>query len=223
MIELIQFPWSPFCLVQKHILEYSGFPFKSVNIPCADRALVWRLTRQRYYQVPVLRDGRTVVFETDEHSQVIAKYLDSKLCLGLFPPQFAGLQDLIWPYIENEIEACTFKLNDAYYTEFVPPSERLNYLRFKERKFGRGCVERWRQEAGYLRDELAHRLTPFDQMLEHRDFLLDDRPRFVDFDLYGMVSNLLYNGHHKLPAIHPRLRKWHRRMAQIRATDHNDR
>ena len=49
MIELIQVPWSPFCLVQKRILEYGGIPFKTVSIPNHDRALVWKLTRERYY------------------------------------------------------------------------------------------------------------------------------------------------------------------------------
>lgn len=222
MIELIQFPWSPYCLVQKQILEYSRTGFKTTNIPSTDRSFVWRLTRQRYYQVPVVRDGRLVVFETEETSQVIAKYLDDKLKLGLFPPQWAGVQDLMWPYIENEIEACTFKLNDIYFEEFVPRSERLNYLRHKERKFGRGCLDQWRQEEAYLRAELARRLMPFEQMLAHRDFLLDDLPRFVDFDLYGMLANLLYTPHHKIPASLSRLRQWHRRMAQARLIEYDD-
>src|SRR6185503_9828551 len=103
MIELIQFPWSPFCLVQRRLLEFSGAPHKITNIPPSDRALVWRLTRQRYYQVPVVRDGRQVLFETDENSQVIAKYLDAKLRLGLFPAQWDGLQRIVWRYIENEV------------------------------------------------------------------------------------------------------------------------
>ena len=85
MIELIQFPWSPFCIVQRRILEFSGAPFKITNIPSTDRSLVWKLTKQRYYGVPIIRDGRTVVFELSDDSQVIAKYLDAKLQLGPFP------------------------------------------------------------------------------------------------------------------------------------------
>ena len=131
MIELIQFPWSPYCLVQKRILDYSGAPHKEVNIPPSDRSLVWRLTKQRYYQVPIIKDGRNVIFETDENSQVIAKYLDAKLKLGLFPPQWDGLQRILWRYIDNDVEGATFRLNDAHYLEFVPASEQLNYLRFK--------------------------------------------------------------------------------------------
>jgi glutathione S-transferase len=61
MIELIQFPWSPFCIVQRRILEFSGAPFKIVNISSEDRSLVWKLTRQRYYGVPVIKDGKSVI------------------------------------------------------------------------------------------------------------------------------------------------------------------
>jgi glutathione S-transferase len=222
MLELIQFPWSPFCLVQRRILEYAGVPFKITNVSCTDRTLIWRLTRQRYYQVPVLRDGRMVVFETDDNSQVIAKYLDTKLKLDLFPRHLAGVQNLIWLYIENQVEEMTFKLNDIFYREFVPAAERVNYLRHKERKFGRSCLDQWRREAPLLRQELTRRLMPFEQMLQERDFLLDSRPRFVDFDLWGILANLLYTGHHRLPGALPLVRRWHRRISTARWRDLND-
>lgn len=121
MVELIQFPWSPFCIVQRRILEFAGKPFKITNIPNSDRSLVWRLTRQRYYGVPIVRDGRKVVFETDNDSQVIGKYLDFKFGLGLFPWEHEGIQNILWRSIENEIEDLTFRLNDIYWKEMVPP------------------------------------------------------------------------------------------------------
>jgi len=219
MLELIQFPWSPYCLVQRRILEYSSVPHKITSIPPSDRSLIWRLSKQRYYQVPVLRDGRQVLFETDENSQVIAKYIDGKLGLGLFPRQWDGLQRLVWRYIENEIEGLTFKLNDAWFREVVPPSEQMPYLRHKERKFGRGCLDSWRANARSLVSELTALLVPFEQMLGTRPFLLDDHPRFVDFDLWGMLANFLYSGHYSLPRNHPKLRAWHGRMRRIRQED----
>lgn len=99
MIELIQFPCSPFCIALRRILEFGRAPFKITNIPVGDRSLVWRLTRQRYYQVPIIRD---------------------------------------------------------------------------------------------------------------------DLPRFVDFDLFGMLGNFLFSGRHQLPVEHTRLQEWHSRMARIR-------
>lgn len=216
MIELVQFPWSPFCIVQRRILEFSGAPFKIINVPNTDRSLVWRLTRQRYYGVPIVKDGRTVVFETDENSQVIAKYLDTKLNLGLFPAPWEGVQTLIWPYIENEIEGLTFRLNDIYYEEMVPRVEHCAFIRHKERKFGRGCLEQWRRQQKALLQELTKRLIPFEQMLVNKPFLLEQRPRFLDFDLFGMLGNFLYSGHYRLPAAHRRLRQWYERMAEVR-------
>src|SRR5258706_10714854 len=212
MLELIQIPWSAYCLVQRRILEFSGRPFKITNIPPSDRSLVWRLTKQRYYQVPVLRDGRKVLFETGQNSQVIAKYLDSEFSLDLFGRAWDGVQHLLWNEIDNEVEGVTFRLNDAHYKEFVPAREQLNYLRYKERKFGRHCLEQWLHDQDQLQVQLAEKLLPFEQMLATRNFLLEGRPRFVDFDLWGMLANFLYSGNYRLPAEHSRVSRWYERM-----------
>ena len=215
MIELIQFPWSPFCIVQRRILEFAGARFKITNIPSGDRSLVWRLTRQRYYGVPIIRDGKSVIFEVSDDSQVIAKYLDTKFQLGLFPWELEGVQSILWHYIENEVEGVGFKLNDIYWQEVVPPADQLAFLRHKERKFGRGCLDQWRAQQKDLLAQLEQRLVPFEEMLMYKPFLLDQRPRFVDFDLYGMLANFLYSGHYRLPAAHTHLGQWHRRMTRV--------
>lgn len=217
MIELIQFPWSPFCIVQRRILEYSGVRFKTTNlIHTSDRTRVWNLTKERYYGVPILRDGRNVVFETAEDTQDVAKYLDWKLKLGLFPAEIEGVQSILWRYIENEIEGVGFKLNDVHYKEFVAQPDQLPFLRHKERKFGRGCIDAWRCCQKALLRQLEDRLLPFEEMLMHQDFLLGTQPRFVDFDLYGMLGNFLYSGHYKLPKRHKEVQRWHDRMTKLK-------
>jgi glutathione S-transferase len=215
MIELVQFPWSPFCIVQRRILEFSGVPFKIVNIPSTDRSLVWRLTKQRYYGVPIVKDGRNVVFEVCETSQVIAKYLDAKLKLDLFPRKFDGVQSILWVHIEDAIEGVCFKLNDIHWRTMVPKPEQVAFLRHKERKFGRGCIDQWRARREDLLRELEERLVPYEEMVMHQRFLLGDKPLFVDFDLYGMLANFLFSGLYRLPAAHNHLRSWHRRMASL--------
>jgi glutathione S-transferase len=221
MIELIQFPWSPFCLVQRRILEFSGVPFKITNLKLTgDRSLIWKLTKERYYGVPIIRDGRTVVFEVAEDSQVIAKYLDEKMELGLFPAELRGVQDLLWRYIENDIEGIGFKLNDIYFKEFVVKADRVSFIRHKERKFGAGCLDQWRAQQKTLLKKLEANLVPFEQMLLHRPFLLGERPHFVDFDLFGMLENFLYTGHYKLPARHKQIQQWHQRMKSVKHSDY---
>jgi glutathione S-transferase len=216
MLELIQFPWSPFCIVQSRILQFSGAGFKLTNIPANDRSLVWKLTRQRYYGVPILKDGSKVLFETDDNSQVVAKYLDYKLRLGLFPAAIEGIQSIIWRHIENDVEEMAFKLNDIYFKENVPLAQQLPYLRHKERKFGKGCIDRWRREQKSMLAEMSHRLLPYEEMLRTGPFLLGAQPRFIDFDLYGMLGNFLYSGHYRLPSEHARLKQWFHRMAKIK-------
>jgi glutathione S-transferase len=219
MIELVQFPWSPFCIVQRRILEFAGVRFKVTNIPTGDRSLVWKLTRGRYYQVPVLRDGRSVLFELEEASQVIAKYLDDRFELGLFPRELRGVQTILWHYIERDIEDVAFRLNDIYWEEFVAEADRMPFLRHKERKFGRGCLDQWRAQQPTLLEDLEKRLIPFEQMLLEGPFLLGRRPRFADFDLFGMLGNFLYSGHYQLPALYPELAEWHARMTRVKLSD----
>ncbi len=215
MTQLIQFPWSPFCIVQRRILEYARVPFRIVDIPISDRSLVWKLTKGRYYQVPVVKDGRNVLFETGEDSQVIAKYLDDQFQLGLFPHKLEGVQSVLWRYIESEVESFAFRLNDAYWEEVVPKADWLGFIRHKERRFGRGCLLQWRKQQPELLEGLSHALVPFEQMLLAHPFLLEDRPRFVDFDLFGMLATFLHSGHYTLPAEHVRLKDWYYRLSRI--------
>lgn len=216
MIQFYQFPWSPYCLVTRRILEYGRIPFRSVNVPNRDRSVVWRLTKERYYQVPVIRDGRQVLFETGPDSQVIAKYLDTRFGLGLFPAAWEGVQDLLWRYFENEVEGATFRLNDAHWREFVPAADHWAYLRHKERKFGRGCLDEWLENQPALLAQLETLLLPAEQMLATRPYLLTDRPLFVDFCLQGMLANFLYSGHYRLPSALGRLGDWYARTSRIR-------
>lgn len=215
MIELYQFPWSPYCLVQQKILEFARVRFKSIDVPVNDRSKVWRLTRERYYQVPIVRDGRNVVFETSDVSQVLAKYLDDKLQLGLFPRRLEGVQTLLWRHIEGEVEDTTFRLNDSYYRSFVKQGDRLGYVRHKERRYGPGCLDLWARHRPELLSRLGGLLQPYEDMLLAHPFLLDERPRFVDFDLYGMLANLHFSGQIELPSGLVRLRDWYARMSRI--------
>jgi glutathione S-transferase len=216
MIELIQFPFSPFCIPMRRILEFSGVRFKTINVPPQERSLVWKLTKQQYYGVPVIRDGSKIIFDDTDDQQIVARYLDQKLKLGLFPAAQEGLQFILWRVIENEIEGATFRLNDIYYRENLPAAQQLQYLRFKERKFGRGCIDQWRAQKPDWLKKLEAGLGPFEQTLAHSDFLLGRRPLFVDFDLFGMLENFLHSGHYTLPKSQPHLRAWHRRMKTVR-------
>ena len=217
MIELIQTSWSPFCLVQRRILEFSGEKFKITNLPRnGDRSLIWKLTKENYYAVPIIRDGGKTIFETGEDTQDIARHIDKKYSLGLFPEQFAGVQSVLTRYFEHEVEAVGFKLNDIYFKEFVAKADQVSFIRHKERKFGRGCLDQWRTSQKELLRQLETLLHPCEQMLQPNKFLLGDRPLFVDFNLLGMVDNFLFTGHYEIPKSLPQLRRWHREFSKLR-------
>ena len=217
MIELIQFPWSPFCIVQRRMLEFSGAKFKITNLPShVDRNLIWKLTREQYHAVPVIKDGSKVVFESGDETQDIARYIDTKLKLDLFPSRFEGQQAILWRYFENEVEAVGFKLNDIYFKEFVVPRDQVFFVRHKERKFGRGCLAQWQAQQKHLLSALEQKLLPCEQMLAHAPCLLGEKPLFVDFNLFGMVENFLYSGHYRLPKSLPHLRRWYEQIKTVK-------
>jgi glutathione S-transferase len=161
------------------------------------------------YKIPLLEDGDTVVWDNTDLGQEIARYLDAKFKMDLFPSELEGLQAILARYIENDVESISFKLNDIYYESWLPDLyDRMMWLRHKERKFGPGCVALWQSQKEDLKKQLQDLLTPLDQMLSQQSFLIDDTPRFVDFDLYGILGNYTFSGHNAIPSRLTRLKQW---------------
>ncbi len=204
-------------MVTRWIARFGGVPLEIVDIPPLDRSLPWELTRRESYRVPLLVDDGMVVCEAGHETQVIAKHLDERFSLGLFPEPFAGIQSILWRYIEDEVEDPAFRLNDVYYQNWLPAEAQLPHLQYKERRFGPGCIDQWRRQQAELLGQLTERLQPFEAMLDHHPFLLDDRPRFVDLDLAAMLECFLYSGKYELPATLPNLRAWHGRITDARS------
>ena len=211
MLTLIQFPWSPFCITVRHMLEQNGIRFRLRNIPYHERASIIRATNGRGYAVPCVVDGKQAICDVTDFGQEVARYIDRHYHLDLFPKEFEGLQLILSRYIENDLEELGFKVNDTYMIPSRPLVERVMLVRHKERKFGKGCVQEWTSHRQYLSTQFAERLMPIDNMLAASPFLLSDRPLFVDYNLYGVVGNYLFNGKTKLPNL-KQLRRWHRAM-----------
>ena len=104
-----------------------------------------------------------------------------------------------------------FKVNDTYVVPTRPLIERTMLIRHKERKFGRGCVREWTTHRQYLCVQFGELLKPIDSMLADSSFLLTDRPLFVDYNLYGVLGNYLYNGKTRFPSL-KYLRRWYQAM-----------
>lgn len=193
-LTIYQMEYSPFCIPITAALRATGTPFETKEIPNWDRTELLRLTNGAYYQVPVLVHDGKVITESSGDSEDIARYIDTHFAGGkLFPPRLDGLQKIVIEFLSDDVEFHTFRLQDPYTNDRITdPIQRGLYLRHKERKFGRGCVEQWRRDAAQIRAEADRLLERFETTLRHSPFLFGDAPVYSDFLLYGILGNLTY-------------------------------
>jgi glutathione S-transferase len=197
-----------------------GISANLVEVPPGDRSSIIKLTNGAYYQVPVLEDDGRLVYESGPDSQDIAEYIDEHyLRHQLFPAATRGWQAIANHYLENEVEAVTFKVCDAV---FIPAMEdvveRTLQIRHKERKFGAGCLARWQQERSSMIAEATRLLRPFEQVLaaNPHPYLLAALPVYSDFLLFGILGNFTYQGTANLPPELPALCGWYERLQAFR-------
>jgi len=217
-LTVYQMAYSPFCIPITAALRACGVEFTTHEIPNWDRSELLRLTDGAYYQVPVLVHDGHVVIESSGESEDVAHYVDKHFAGGrLFPERLDGLQSIVIEFLSDDLELQTFRLLDPYTRDKITdPIARGLYLRHKERKFGRGCVDQWRRDAAAIRAEADRLLARFETTLHHSPFIFGDAPVYSDFLLYGILGNLTYGGHHALCPDQSALSAWSERLAGIR-------
>jgi glutathione S-transferase len=93
-LKIYQFAHSPFCIAVTQAVRSVGIEPELVNVSNADRSAIVRLTGGAYYQVPVLADGKRLVYESGSDSQDIATYSRQALSQwSLVPGTHPGLAD----------------------------------------------------------------------------------------------------------------------------------
>lgn len=209
---------SPYCIPITEALTALGVSFERVAIPNWDRSKIIEITGGQYYQVPVLKHGEKVIFEQDDQSLDVARYVDQHFADGrLFPVETSGLQEIIVAHIENDLEGLTFKLCDIHYLPAIEDGVgRVMSIRHKERRFGRGCVDSWRENRQVLKADVERMLERFDRTLRSRAFLMGDSPQYVDFALSGVIGNYTYRNYNSLNPEHSGLLEWYRRLRGFR-------
>ena len=214
---IYQMAYSPFCIPITAALRACGVDFETREIPNWDRSELLRLTNGSYYQVPVLVHDERIVTESSADSEDIAHYVDQHFAGGrLFPERLDGLQKIVVEFLSDDLEFQTFRLLDPYiHDRITDPVARGLYLRHKERKFGRGCVEQWRREAAEIRAEADRLLGRFETTLRHSPFLFGEAPVYSDFLLYGIIGNLTYGGHNRLNPQQSSLAQWCEKIEQV--------
>jgi len=99
----------------------------------------------------------------------------------------------------------------------VPKSDQLAFVRHKERKFGRGCLDQWRAQRGQLLASSSKGCCPSRKCWPTNRTA--SKPARVSWtSIFTDVANFLYSGHYRLPAAHSQLARWYQRMGKIKPT-----
>ncbi|MDQ3622509.1 MAG: glutathione S-transferase [Verrucomicrobiota bacterium] len=215
---LYQMAHSPFCIPIAQALTAWGVEFTRREVPNWDRSELLRLTKGAYYQVPVLvHDGR-ILIESGSDTQDVARYVDRTFAGGrLFPERLDGLQRIVIDFLENDVEARTFKLVDIHYIPAIEDvAVRGMVVRHKERRFGRGCVDEWHRDSAEIRVEADALLERFEVTLRYSPFLFGEEPVYSDFALFGIAGNLTFKNWNRLHEQQTALREWSARMSGFR-------
>ncbi len=214
MLRLHELRHSPYCIPVRRVLEAYGVSFETIAVPNWDRRALARLTKGACYQVPVIEYDGAVVHETPDDPFAVPRFLDRTFAGGaLFPDHCAGLHEILLEHIENDLEGIGFKLCDPAYVDAIEDvGERAMVLRHKERKFGPGCVEQWRADAGKLLAALEAALAPFETRLSHAPCLFGKTPVYADYALLGVLGNFQHGGQHVLDARFTSLHRWQRAL-----------
>ena len=209
---------SPFCIPIAQALRAAGVAFESREVPNWDRSELLLLTEGAYYAVPLLQHGERLVFEGGSDTQDVAQYADRTWFGGrLFPEAIEAAHQCVIEFLENEVEARTFKLVDIHWIPAIPDvAHRGMVVRHKERRFGRGCVDAWRRDAAEIRSELDRLLVRFEKTLRHQPFLFGPAPVYADFLLFGVLGNLTFKDWNRLSPEQRAIAEWRERLAAWR-------
>jgi ubiquinone/menaquinone biosynthesis C-methylase UbiE/glutathione S-transferase len=215
-LRLYQYVFSPYCIPIELLLRHSGIPYDLVNLHVGDPSPVIELTKGDYYQVPVLEDlfSHLVIYDKSPSGDDVPRYIAGLAPLmNLFPSEVEGLQRILINYIENDCEAFSFKVCDAYRDKWLRNDlERGLHRRHKERKFGPGCLEEWTRNVDQLIEGFHRLIQPFENILANRPFLTGERPVYADYALCGVIGNFLFPATTTLPSNCLMLEAWYTRM-----------
>lgn len=214
MMKLYELAHSPYCASIRCAMAGLGLKFESILIDNWDRRPVIEASGGAYYAVPLLMDDDVAVYPGCPLARDIQYYLNERYASGhLIPSKNLAAQEIVTDYIEGELEGAVFKLGDPAYIDSIPDLvNRVMTVRHKERRFGVGCIEAWRRNAGLLRTVADGLLARFETTLRGQDFLFGETPVFADYALYGVLFNMTFDNRSELHEDQRALRDFMKRL-----------
>lgn len=181
-MKLYRFRYSPFARKVQTVLDLLKLEYDSVEVSYSQRDELAELTGG-YILVPVLIDAGRVVTE----SRDICQHLLAKPGAEWLAP--APLEGAVWGYTDfsdGPLEDLMFRIaSPDVRAQWRSPGERALYTMVKERKFGVGCIERWRDERATLIAGVRKLFAPTERTLERQRFVFGERPTLADAALHG--------------------------------------
>ena len=192
-MKLFQLPHSTYSRKVECCLKLKGLAFESIEIPYLDRRELAALTGG-YVLVPVLEDGGRVIVD----SVAITAYLDERYAPTLRPPALAGQAVVFEQWADTLFEDAAFRLSTPL--SVAKLVERNGgradvagmYRAVKERKYGVGCIEAWRDGDAQLIEKLRAISAPLMQALAAHPFLLGSAPTLADAAVWGPLATVEY-------------------------------
>jgi glutathione S-transferase len=172
--------FSPYCWRIRMALAHKGLEA---------RFIPWRFTEKEALAfsgqgaVPVLRDGDTVVFDSNR----IAAYLDqhyAHMPLLFEGPQSRALCELIHHQVQMNVQMALLKIIMMDLFAVLDPRDRDYFRSTREARLGKR-LEDVVGDGAEGRALLNSALAPFRQTLRVQAFLAGDQPAYADYILFG--------------------------------------
>lgn len=197
MLELYQFELCQYSEKVRLILDYKGLEYKKIEvIPGVGQLELFRLSGQR--QVPILKDGETVIADSTE----IAFYLDRKYPEKLIIPSepvAKGQSLLIEEWADESIGSKgrtafigAFNQNQNFRTVFLP-REVPDFVRTLVGSVPNEFLEVLGTGVGFSKDAISNAqksirqgLEALSLILQHRPYLVADHPTIADLAVAGL-------------------------------------
>jgi glutathione S-transferase len=214
--KLYQFLGSPFCAKARKLLAFKGVEFEVVEVDYLERKELLVASGQITVPAVTLDNGETIVDSARIATRLEELYTEPTI----FPAGWRGMHLVLADFIDNHLEESVYPvaLADelAYYSKQGP--DRGALWRFiRERKFGRGFVDRTIADHKINWERFRSALTPFEEQLGNAPFLTG-RIGLADFALYGQLYYLAFTGELKIPSDMKNLRAFFGRVDRITST-----
>jgi glutathione S-transferase len=211
--KLYQFLGSPFCAKVRKLLAFKGVEFEVIEVDYLERKELLLASGQLTVPAVTFDNGETIV----DSARIALRLEELHPEPTIFPARWRGMHVVLADYIDNHLEEKVYPLaladELAYYSR--QGADRGALWRFiRERKFGKGFVDRTIADHSANWERFRTALAPFEEQLGDAPFLTG-RIGLADFALYGQLYYLAFTGELKIPAEMKNLRAFFGRVDRI--------